>query len=259
LISLNTLKDTPIAKLEHKYLIAKLEHKYLLHFMSQAALNSLAVLIFCVTCSIVLGPFFHLSPLVPALVTLGALGFLTVDAAGFQGQGLTLLLDLVAQRSPHYQARILHHEAGHFLTAHLLNIPITAYTLSAWEAFKHRQAGQGGVTFDCSELEGNQSVQLVERYCTVWMAGVVAETLVYGTFEGGAGDRRKLKQLWTQLQQNYQQKEHAAALRARSLLQENWSAYEALVTAMQQRVSVLECQQVIDCHCNATTKPVKFS
>lgn len=238
--ALSTLRDTSTAKLKHTYPLFS---------MSQIALNFLAVSIFGVTCSILLGPLLHLSPLIPTLVIFVIISFITVDAAGFQGQGLTLLLDWFAQRSPHYQARILHHEAGHFFIAHRLNIPITVYTLSAWEALKQGQAGQGGIAFDCSELEGNLSPQLIERYCTVWMAGVVAETLVYGTFEGGAGDRRKLAELFTQRQ--YQQQEHAAALRARSLLQENWSAYEALVAAMQQRASVSECRQVIDRHFDA--------
>lgn len=215
--------------------------------MNQIAFNSLAIVVFIITFSILLGPFLPISPFVPTGITVGLLVGLTADAAGFQGKGLTLLLDWFAQKSPAYQARILRHEAGHFLAAYLLNIPIAGYTLSTKEALQQGQPGQGGVTFTDEVLTtGKVSPELVERYSTVWMAGAVAETLVYGTFEGGAEDRRRLKDISTQLRQNYQQKEHAAALRARSLLQEHWSAYEALVGAMEQRASVAECCQIID-------------
>ena len=215
--------------------------------MNQIAFNSLAVVVFVVTFSILLGPFLQISPAIPAVVAFTILSFLTLDTLGFQGRGLSLVLDWFAQKSPLHQARVLHHEAGHFLAAHLLGIPITGYTLSAWEALQQSQAGQGGVAFDCRELTaGTASLQLLDRYCTVWMAGVVAETLVYGTFEGGADDRQKIKDIWTRLRQNYQQKEHAAALQARSLLKEHWNTYEALIKAMEQRASVVECCQIIE-------------
>jgi len=215
--------------------------------MNQIAFNSLAILVFVITFSILLGPFLPISPFVPTGITVGVLVGLTADAAGFQGKGLTLLLDWFAQKSPAYQARVLRHEAGHFLAAYLLKIPIVGYSLNAREALQQGQPGQGGVALDDNALTiGKVSAELLERYSTAWMAGAVAETLVYGTFEGGAEDRRRLKDVWTQLQQNYQQKEHAAALQARSLLKDHWHAYEALVGAMEQRASVAECCQVIE-------------
>lgn len=221
--------------------------------MGQIALNLVAVLVFALTCSILLGPLLSISPTIPAVATLGVLGFVTFDSLSLQGRGVTLLLDGFAQRSPLYRERILRHEAGHFLVAHLLGIPVTGYTLSAWEALRQGQPGQGGVMIDgplTSALLAQLPAQLLDRYCTVWMAGGVAESLTYEQVEGGNDDLQKLRSVLTQLGQDWQQQERSSVLQARVLLQKHWSTYEALVEAMQRRASVGECVQSIDRHCS---------
>lgn len=219
--------------------------------MNPIAFNLVAVVIFTLTFSILLGPYLHISPAIPALATVSILGFTTLDALGFQGKGFTLLLDWFAQRSPLHRARTVRHEAGHFLAAHLLQIPITGYTLTAWEAVRQGYPGQGGVVFDSGDVEaGTLSAQLLDRYCIVWMAGGVAESLVYDTVEGSNDDLLKLRTVLTRLRQEWQPKQQWAILQARKLVGENWSAYEALVEAMERRASVSECAQVIDQHCN---------
>ena len=120
--------------------------------MSKTALNLIAISVFLMTLSVLLGPLFNLSPTVPALATFAVLGIATFDNFGFQGKGGNLLLDWIAGFSSEHRERILHHEAGHFLVADLLNIPVLGYTLSAWEALKQKQPGLGGVSFDDSEL-----------------------------------------------------------------------------------------------------------
>ena len=225
--------------------------------MSKTALNLVAISVFVITLSSLLGPLFHLSPTIPAIAVFGLLGFATLDTLGWQGQGGNLLLDWVAGFSPQHRDRIVHHEAGHFLVAHLLGIPVTGYTLSAWEALKQKQPGLGGVSFNDQELaseleQGTLSAQILDRYCTIWMAGVAAETLVYGSAEGGADDRRKLGTVLTGLgfsASAQTQKERFCTLRANTLLQGNWSVYEALVSAMQQRTDLPECYRVIQQHC----------
>lgn len=222
--------------------------------MSQTALNLTAISIFVVTLSTLLGPLFNLSPTIPAIATFSLLGLATLDNFGFQGKGGNLVLDWFASFSPQHRDRIIRHEAGHFLVAHLLNIPVTGYTLSAWEALKQKQPGLGGVSFDDSELasqleKGTLSAQMLERYCTLWMAGGVAEDLVYGNTEGGADDLQKIRTVLTPLNfsaNTQEQKQRFAALQARTLLQNNWSAYEALVDTMQQRADLGECYRAIE-------------
>jgi len=224
--------------------------------MSQTSLNLIAISVFVMTLSSLLGPLFNLSPVVPAIATFSLLGLATLDNFSLQGKGSTLLLDWLASFSPQYRDRIIRHEAGHFLVAYLLGIPVSGYTLSAWEALKQRQSGQGGVSFNdpdlASQLEqGIISTQMLDRYCTTWMAGVAAETLIYDSAEGGADDRQKIRTVLAPLgfsATNQEQKQRWAALQARNLLQANWFAYEALVSAMQTRANVTECFRVIEQH-----------
>ena len=221
--------------------------------MSKTALNLIAISVFLMTLSVLLGPLFNLSPTVPALTTFAVLGIATFDNFGFQGKGGNLFLDWIAGFSSEHRERILHHEAGHFLVAFVLNIPVLGYTLSAWEALKQKQPGLGGVSFDDGELaaqleQGKIGAQILDRYCTIWMAGIAAETLVFKNAEGGTDDRGKLAKVLTSLgfsRSACDQKQRQAALQAKTLLQENWTAYQALVNAMRQRATVAECQSAI--------------
>jgi hypothetical protein len=224
--------------------------------VSQTTFNLVAITIFTLVMASLLGPLLHLSPFVPATAAFGVLGFATLDTLSWQGKAGTLVIDWFANFSPEHRARVLRHEAGHFLVAHLLKIPVTGYTLSAWEAFRLKQPGQGGVSFGSQELDeelerGTLSAHLIDRFCTVWMAGIAAETLTYGNAEGGADDRQKFRLLWAQLRRpdsEGEQKERWAALQAKTLIQTNWAAYEALVAAMEQRDSVEFCFQAIEHH-----------
>lgn len=221
--------------------------------MNQLSLNLIAITIFALVLSSLLGPLVHLSPAVPAVAIAAILGLGTIDTWSFQGQGRVLLLDSLARFSPDHRDRVIRHEAGHFLTALLLDIPVTGYTLSAWEALRQGQSGAGGVRFDTEAIEaeiagGAISAQTIDRLCTVWMAGVAAEDWVYGAAEGGGDDRAKLGLLWQQLRRpatEAQLKARWATLQAKTLLEANQSAYEALVKAMQNRVPVQECVAIV--------------
>lgn len=221
--------------------------------MSEIALNLVAISIFLFTMASLLGPLIHLSPFVPAIAAFAALSLATVDTLGWQGRGVTLILDWFAGFSAEHRDRILRHEAGHFLVAHQLGIPVIGYSLNAWEAMRQGYHGNGGVQFDTQELEqelkqGTLSAQLLDRYCTIWMAGIAAESLNYETVEGGRDDREKLRSVLTQLgfpANQCLQKERWAILQAKTLLQEHESAYAALVTAMAQRTPIEECVQAM--------------
>ncbi|WP_413172350.1 ATP-dependent Zn protease [Anabaena azotica] len=221
--------------------------------MNQIAINLIAISVFLMTLSTLLGPLIHLSPTIPALTMVGFLGIATLDNFSFQGKGGTIVLDWLARFSPEYKERIIHHEAGHFLVAHLLDIPVTGYTLSAWEAWKIGQPGQGGVILEDSEIakqleKGKIGVSMVERYCNIWMAGIAAETLVFKSAEGGGDDKAKLNQFLTALgfeEKVFEQKQRFYLLQAKNLIQENWESYQVLVEAMKTGVDVEECKKVI--------------
>ncbi|MCP2729148.1 ATP-dependent Zn protease [Limnofasciculus baicalensis] len=221
--------------------------------MEQTALNLIAIGIFGMTLSVLLGPLLNISPIIPAAATFSILGLATLDNFNFQGKGGTLLLDWLAGTKSEHRDRILYHEAGHFLVAYILGIPITGYTLTAWEALKQGQQGLGGVTFDTAQLSPNAlnpgEIRLtLDRFCVVWMAGIAAETLVYGNAEGGKEDRVQLRNALISFgysATDYPVKERWGILQAQTMLEENKAAYEALVAAMKERASVVDCDRII--------------
>ncbi|GAP97414.1 hypothetical protein [Leptolyngbya sp. NIES-2104] len=221
--------------------------------MNETALNLVAIAIFTMTLSTLLSPLLHISPAIPALATFSILGLATLDSFQWQGKFGSIALDWFARFSPEYRDRVLRHEAGHFLTAQQLEIPVVGYTLSAWETFRQGQSGQGGVQFDTQELEaelkqGKLSAQLVERYCTVWMSGIAAEQIAYGTSQGGNDDRQKFRETLTKLgipASELPQRERLSILRAKELLQNHQSAYEALVEALREKQSIEQCYSAI--------------
>ena len=219
--------------------------------MEQTSLNLVAIAVFAMTLSALLSPVFNISPFIPAATTFTILGLATVDSFSWEGKGLTLLLDLFT--SSEERQRIIHHEAGHFLAASCLGIPITDYTLTAWETFrKGEKAGIGGVQFDFSLLSDQEKVSknplIIERTFTVLMAGIAAEKIIYNNVEGGEEDKQNLREIMRILGLRtdlYQQKENWALLQAKNLLIRHQTAYEELVKLMEKRASIEECQQLI--------------
>ncbi len=218
----------------------------------ETGLNILAITIFTITLSVLLGPLINLSPIIPAGVTFILLGLVTIDTLSLQNKGVNLLVDIFA--SEEKKARIIHHEAGHFLTAYLLEIPITDYTLTAWETLKKNNNGSGGVIFNTEILQSKQENLtefnlFLERIGIVLMAGIAAEKFIYDDSQGGEEDKFKFNQLYAQVGltfTNLQMKQRQGILQARSLIEKNQDSYLALVEAMKNRKTVLECQEIID-------------
>jgi hypothetical protein len=219
--------------------------------MEQTALNTIAVGVFVITATSLAGPLLHVSPAIPAAATLGIFGLATLDVLTWDGRGIALFLDIFAAKAE--RQRVLHHEAGHFLAACLLGIPITSYSLSAWETFKQGQPGLGGVQFDTQSLQdGKLDIQeiplILQRFATVWLAGTAAETVIYGKALGGESDRRQLREAWqlAGLPDNLQpQQERWALLQAKNLIVQHRESYDRLVAAMAQRKSIAECCQIV--------------
>ncbi|MBT9316929.1 ATP-dependent Zn protease [Leptothoe spongobia] len=224
--------------------------------MSQITLNIIAVSVFSVTMLILLGPLLSISPEGLATVTAALLGLVSIDQLGWQGRGGTLLVDWLSQRSPEYCDRIVRHEAGHFLTAYILGIPINSYTLTAWETLQSGVDGNGGVIFKTDDIDraveiGKISQQEIDRYCTVWMAGIAAEEITYGVAQGGRDDRLKLNLLWQQMNRPLAEvplKQRWSMLQAKTLIEKESNAYSALIDAMAERRPVDECCELIEQH-----------
>lgn len=223
--------------------------------MPQPALNLVAIGIFTMTLSCLLGPILNISPFIPATGAFGILCLATVDTLTWNSRGVSLLLDLFA--SAEQRQRIIRHEAGHFLTAYFLGIPITGYTLTAWEVIKQGQLGRGGVSLDTESLTVTpfdlEKMRLtLDRFCTVWMAGIAAEKIVYGDAQGGGEDRQQLRtalNLAGLSEVAFSQKERWAQIQAKNLIERNQKSYDALVEAMTTRASLEKCCWAIQQHC----------
>lgn len=213
----------------------------------QISLNLVAICIFGMTISSLVTPLINVSSTIPIAIVAAIIAGTTIDNFFLNSTIATLIVDAIAGSKDTYRQRIVEHEAGHFLVAHLLDIPITGYTLSAWESFRQGRSAQGGVMF--APPPTDISTRLLEQYCTVWMAGIAAEKLVYDRAEGGGEDRQKLRGVLFvagKQQQEIVRQENAAILQAKTLIQTHWEAYQALVIAMKNRTPVAECCQQID-------------
>jgi hypothetical protein len=224
--------------------------------MRDTTLNTIAIVIFVMTMASLLGPLVHLSPALVAGVAATGLGVFTLDQLNLQGRIGHILTDSLAWLSSDHRQRVLHHEAGHLLTAMLLDIPVEAYTLTTWEAWQRGLPGQGGVLFgfgdmDAPALQRQLTPQGLDRYCQVWMAGIAAEQMVYGNAIGGDSDLYALTTLWQGLGKSASEatiKQRWAALQAKTLLEKHREAFDAVVEAMGDRASVDTCREIILAH-----------
>ncbi|MEM6450237.1 MAG: ATP-dependent Zn protease [Cyanobacteria bacterium P01_D01_bin.105] len=226
--------------------------------MNPTTLNLLAISVFAFTILSLVGPLLNISPNAVAVVLTASAGLLALDRYGWQGKGGNLLIDLLSSQSSEYRQRILHHEAGHFLVAHLLGIPVQDYTLSAWQGIRAGLPGLGGVVVDTAAIEAldnpkrGLTTTTVNHYSTVWMAGIAAERQKFGNAQGGDDDKAQLRRLWELTPP--QNRTAAAAdtqirwalLQADTLLEDQSKAYQALVSAMGQQRSVQECCDLIE-------------
>ncbi|MBE9140173.1 ATP-dependent Zn protease [Nodosilinea sp. LEGE 07088] len=218
--------------------------------MRDTTLNTIAIVVFGVTMASLLGPLINLSPAVVAVFVAVGLAVFSVDQLGLSGRIGDILMDTVAWASPAHRQRVLHHEAGHFLAAVLLDIPVEAYTLNTWEAWKQGIPGQGGVVFGPGDPAAlaRLTPQSIDRYCQVWMAGIAAEQMVYGDAEGGDNDMQALGLFWSALGRSPAEaklKQRWAALQAKTLLEKHRHAFDALVVAMGDRAPVATCYEAI--------------
>lgn len=212
--------------------------------MSQISLNLIAIGVFTLTLISLIGPLIHLSPNFPAAITGLILGFGVLDTFAWNNQGSNLIQDLFA--STKQKQRIIHHEAGHFLIAHHLGIPVKDYTLNSWDAWRRGYLGRGGVIFDLEKLNPQQ-INL-DHFCLVWLGGIAAEKLIYGQATGGYSDRQNVINALTLAgipPSQQQLRINLALIRAQELIKQKQQSYQILVEALSKGLPVAQCYQLI--------------
>ncbi|MDX2256548.1 MAG: hypothetical protein NW214_13620 [Pseudanabaenaceae cyanobacterium bins.39] len=231
--------------------------------MNVTATDLLAIAIFTITMMSLVGTMVGLSPVVPAAIAIGLLSGWGIDLGAFQGKFGVYLQVWLRARSPQYRQRVTYHEAGHFLIAHLLGFEVTGYAIAgvvgkslgeilAEEDF---QGIEGGVAIqlDLEQVIGDplkrnsiEARHLLDRYCTLCMAGIAAEQLMcVGETEGGYDDVQRLRKAIAHLPQPMTQ-ERWALLNAKNLLSDHQESLIALAAKMQTGADVQSCYAVIN-------------
>ncbi|TYQ26083.1 hypothetical protein [Pseudanabaena sp. UWO310] len=221
--------------------------------MNVTATDLLAIAIFTITMMSLVGTMVGLSPVVPAAITMTLLGLWGIDIGLWQGKFGAYAQVWLRARSPKYRERISYHEAGHFLAAQLLGFKVVNYAIAGIVgqslgevlASKNFTGLEGGVEIDLGEMVSNSS-NLLDRYSTVYMAGIAAEQLMCeGATEGGMDDLQRLRQSIAHLP-NPMTQERWALLNAKNLLSEHRSVLVALAAKMLNGASIADCSEAIE-------------
>jgi hypothetical protein len=187
--------------------------------------------------------------LIPGTFLIFAADQLLYRGAGFETIYQTLF--------PEYKKKIITHEAGHFLIAYLLGVPVRACVTNAIDAQKYPDIrGQAGTIFFDPKLADEMNASKVtrsslDRISVVIMAGIAAEALKFGRAEGGAVDEQSLIGFLTSISPPWnilrvQGQARWAAMQSILLLREHQSAFDALIQALEQGKGVGDCVLAIE-------------
>jgi hypothetical protein len=222
--------------------------------MNVTATDLLAIAIFTITMMSLIGTMVGLSPIVPAAIAISLLGAWGIDIGVWQGKLGAYAQVWLRARSHKYRERVSYHEAGHFLVAHVLGFKVVKYaiagivgrSLSEVLADQAFTGIEGGVEIAIADVSENLAANLLDRYSTVYMAGIAAEQLMCeGETEGGLDDMKSLRKAISHLP-NPMTQERWALLNARNLLSDRRSVLIALAEKMLNGATVEDCCQTIE-------------
>ncbi|MFZ9752284.1 MAG: hypothetical protein ACO3B3_01840 [Cyanobium sp.] len=160
--------------------------------MRGALTAGLAVLL--VTLMALLGPLVGLSPWITTLLVIVGLGGLSLDAARFGGRGGHLLAEALPGGLGRLR-RIALHEAAHALVASEEGVAVAAVHVGSLACLRAGLAA-GGTTVLEPPASARLPLEELRSWSRVLLAGMAAETVIYGSSEGGADDRSLLGRLW---------------------------------------------------------------
>ncbi|XP_010416953.1 PREDICTED: uncharacterized protein LOC104702741 [Camelina sativa] len=148
---------------------------------------------------------------------------------------------------PDYKERIAAHEAAHFLVAYLIGLPILGYSLDIGKEHVNLIDERLAKLIYSGQLDSKE----LDRLAAVAMAGLAAEGLKYDKVIGQSADLFSLQRFINRSQpkiNNAQQQNLTrwAVLYSASLLKNNKTIHEALMAAMSNNATVLECIQTIE-------------
>ena len=142
----------------------------------------------------VFGPLVGISPAWIAVGVIGLLVGLTVDASQWQGLGGHLLAEALPGGRARLR-RIACHEAGHLLLAQENALPVKRVLVGTRACLQAGVRSNGATEFVIPDSV-RMPLEELRRWSRVLQAGIVAETLLYGSARGGADDSALLGRLW---------------------------------------------------------------
>ncbi len=161
--------------------------------MTSGALTA-GVAVLLVSLAAILGPLVGLSPWWITLLVVLGLGSLTLDAARFGGRGGHLLAEALPGGQLRLR-RIAIHEAGHALAADSDGLSVRRVLVGSLACLR-AGVDSGGCTEFALPERAKLPAEDLRRWSRVLQAGMVAESLIYGSSVGGDDDRALLGRLW---------------------------------------------------------------
>lgn len=177
----------------------------------------------------------------------GGISFAVLAIGSVNPGILQFAIDSFSQVFPDYKERVLRHEAAHFLTAHLLGVPVAGYSLMLGK--EHTDLCEAALQRRLIEmtLEDKQ----VDRLSVIAMAGATAEAMHYEEVMGQTADMFDLQRIMNRAgsklgNQQQQNQTRWASYQAASILRQHTNEYEALMERMGKGAPVQECIKAIE-------------
>ena len=177
----------------------------------------------------------------------GSISFVVLGIGSVNPGILQFAIDSFSQLWPDYKERVCRHEAAHFLTAHLLGVPVANYSLLLGK--EHTDLAEAALQRRLIAKQLNDDE--VNRLSVIAMAGATAEAMNYEDVLGQNADmfdlqrimNRSVSKLGNSQQQN---QTRWAVLQAASLMRQYKKEYDALREAMASGASVADCIKAIE-------------